>query len=425
MAPDFGISARDGDGVVRNWGAIQVRLTGVQIDGENNVVANHDSILGAEGQGFQLLSSGGTGNRFVNTGTITVNDIGGHAVLLQSLAGQSNKLVNRGGLSAPAIAVQGGEGDETVINRGVINGDVVLGAGNDRFDGRLGEVDGSVFGGAGDDLYIVDDPDSVLAELLDEGHETVRAHSGFQLGDNFEDLILLGDGSFAGTGNDLANAIRGNLADNLLDGGGGADVIQGGGGNDTILGGLGGDNLSGGKGDDRLRGGKSNDTLAGGEGEDRLFGGTGNDRLFGDDDDDVLIGGNGNDRLVGGEDDDVLVGGMGRDVLIGSQGADRFVFTGALESVPGPARDRIIDFAPAEGDRIDVSGFDADANTGADDGFTFIGTAAFSGSAGELRYFVNNGGHAFVRGDIDGDASDDFQILVLNTSALTAGDLLL
>jgi Ca2+-binding RTX toxin-like protein len=185
-------------------------------------------------------------------------------------------------------------------------------------------------------------------------------------------------------------------------------------------------------------------TLVGGAGDDMLFGGPGNDHLLGGPGDDSLFGGDGDDRLVGGPGDDVLVGGNGDDVLIGEhrqrcahrrhgQGQivrragrpDLFVYNSALESPVGAGRDIIMSFSRNQGDRIDVSGIDADVNTAPNDSFTFIGTAEFSGSAGELRYFVNNAGHAIVRGDITGNGGADFEIAVNNTALLTAGDFLL
>ena len=58
--------------------------------------------------------------------------------------------------------------------------------------------------------------------------------------------------------------------------------------------------------------------------------------------------------LTGSDDiDDVLRGGTGDDTLTGGTGADTFVF------VEGHGNDTITDFSATEGDRIDLSGFDA------------------------------------------------------------------
>ena len=84
--------------------------------------------------------------------------------------------------------------------------------------------------------------------------------------------------------------------------------------------------------------------------------------------------------------------------------------------------DVITDFNQAEGDVIDLSGIDAIAG-GTDDAFAFLGTGAFTGTAGELRYFVYNG-NTFVEGDVDGDGAADFMIALQSDAPidLTAAD---
>ncbi len=62
-----------------------------------------------------------------------------------------------------------------------------------------------------------------------------------------------------------------------------------------------------------------------------------------------------------------------------------------------------------------------DANTGVsgDQAFHFVGAAAFSGHAGELRF---EGG--VVSGDVNGDGHADFEIGV-NVATLSAADFVL
>jgi Ca2+-binding RTX toxin-like protein len=393
--------------------------------GNANSVANSGAIdsHGNASQAGILLSSG-TGNRILNSGTVTAHHADGRAVFLGTLAGQANKLINHGTLTAPVNAVLGLAGNETVINRGIVNGDVVLGAGNDIFDGRHGQLNSAVHGGVGDDTFIVNDPDIALVELDGEGTDLVKAASGFTLPDFIENLTLLGGGNHRGIGNDLANTIAGNLGDNVLGGRLGNDTISGGDGDDRAYGGGGNDSLLGDDGHDTLAGGLGADRLEGGDGDDRLNGGDGNDTLAGGNDDDTLNGGAGNDRLNGNSGDDVLIGRLGKDFLFGQSGADSFVFTRVLDSTVGATRDQIKDFSAADGDRIDLSAIDADVTTGADEAFTFIANAAYSGTAGELR-FTSGAVNSIVRGDIDGDGADDFQILVAGVTTLSAGDFVL
>ena len=56
-------------------------------------------------------------------------------------------------------------------------------------------------------------------------------------------------------------------------------------------------------------------------------------------------------------------------------------------------------------DRIDLAAIDADPALAGDQAFTWIGAAAFSGRAGELRVVPG-----LVQGDLDGDGLADFEI---------------
>jgi Ca2+-binding RTX toxin-like protein len=191
----------------------------------------------------------------------------------------------------------------------------------------------------------------------------------------------------------------------------------------TDDGGAGDNSLAGGEGDDQLAGGEGDDILQGGAGDDRLSGGEGDDTLYGGDDDDRLKGGDGDDRLDGGGGDDVLVGGRGNDVLTGGAGADRFVFDEPSHS-SAETVDLVFDFSAFDGDKIDVSGIDANSWTLTDDAFTFIGDRAFSGTAGELR-FEDGTYHGVLQGDLNGDGTPDFGFGLLGVDAVVAEDFIL
>jgi len=83
-------------------------------------------------------------------------------------------------------------------------------------------------GGLGNDRYDVDDPGDVVIELAGEGTDTVQASVSYTLAANVENLTLTGSASINGTGNDLANVLRGNAGNNLLAGGAGGDVYAAG-----------------------------------------------------------------------------------------------------------------------------------------------------------------------------------------------------
>ncbi|WDL84785.1 type I secretion C-terminal target domain-containing protein [Aeromonas bestiarum] len=111
-----------------------------------------------------------------------------------------------------------------------------------------------------------------------------------------------------------------------------------------------------------IRGG--NDKLHGGLGDDILFGQGGNDELYGDDGKDILYGGTGsdkldggagNDTLSGGLGNDILVGGLGNDILKGDAGADTFTWLQGDTATGSVAKDYVVDFSKAEGDKLDLS----------------------------------------------------------------------
>lgn len=171
-----------------------------------------------------------------------------------------------------------------------------------------------------------------------------------------------------------------------------------------------------------LRGGRDFEAIDTGGGNDRVVNTgtlTGNVRLG--DGDDVFIstgsafvivdGGAGDDRITGDDSDfQLFIGGLGRDVMTGNGGADVFAYRTILESLPDLAlADRITDFDKAEGDLIDLFAIDADITRIGDQAFSFIGSAAFSGTAGELR-IEQRARYTAVLADVDGDALADFAI---------------
>ena len=272
------------------------------------------------------------------------------------------------------------------------------------------------------------------------------------------------------TGNQLNNLLAGNAGDNALTGGGGSDTLTGGDGVDTLYAGDGNDTVDGGAGSDLIvggngagndvyRGGAGVDTIryssatagitvnletgtarslsgdAAGIGRDRLSGieaviaGRFNDVITGNSSANQLSGAEGRDRLIGqagadqlngGAGADTLTGGAGRDRLTGGDGADVFVFGKITETgKTSTTRDVITDFQSGIDD-IDLQAIDANTARTGNQAFTFIGSNAFSSTAGELRFA---GG--VISGDVNGDGRADFQIGLTGVSALAAGDFIL
>jgi Ca2+-binding RTX toxin-like protein len=151
---------------------------------------------------------------------------------------------------------------------------------------------------------------------------------------------------------------------------------------------------------------------------------SGNDNFAGFGTNDVLAGGDGADTITGLEGTDTITGGAGIDRLTGGSGADRFVYAATGDAVAGGSSEIITDFSQGS-DKIDLSGIDADTGTGGDQAFSFIGTAAFSNVAGQLRYATTPSGSRTIYGDVNGDGVTDFQLQLTGSITLAAGDFIL
>ena len=102
-------------------------------------------------------------------------------------------------------------------------------------------------------------------------------------------------------------------------------------------------------------------------------------------------------------------------------GGDTFRWAAASDSAPGAA-DTIVDFLSGS-DRIDLSAIDADSRTAGDDIFHWIGSAAFSGAAGEVRGEVI-GGSLHIFADANADMVADFEIVLANQTAIALSDFI-
>jgi serralysin len=126
---------------------------------------------------------------------------------------------------------------------------------------------------------------------------------------------------------------------------------------------------------------------------ENAIGGSARDYLVGNDVSNILSGNGGNDVINGLGGDDFLIGGAG---------ADEFRF------FDNPGNDSILDFTSGT-DRIHLGEMDANTGVAGDQAFAFIGDAAFTGAAGQLRSY-NDGSGNFIAGDVNGDGFADFTI---------------
>jgi Ca2+-binding RTX toxin-like protein len=140
----------------------------------------------------------------------------------------------------------------------------------------------------------------------------------------------------------------------------------------------------------------------------------GNDKIYGFAGDDTINGGDGNDQIFGYGDADTLTGGAG---------ADRFWFTTAIDSRVS-SFDTITDFTRAQNDKIDMSLLDANSGVAGDQAFNFVGIAAFTHTAGELRY-EQSGGDTYIYGDMNGDGTADLMVKLIGVHDLVSTDFTL
>ncbi|SIS59398.1 M10 family metallopeptidase [Phaeovulum vinaykumarii] len=365
-----------GDGTDMLWGGTWSDL----LDGG----ADADTLSGNDGNDTLL---GGTGNDILYGGAH--NDVLNGGDDDDTLYGHTGN-----------DTLYGGGGHDTLYG----------GAGNDRLNGSYGAD--TIEGGDGTDMLW----GGTWSDRLDGGADadTLSGNDGNDtlLGDTGNDIL------YGGAHNDLLN---GGDDDDTLYGNTGNDTLYGGGGHDTLYGGAGNDRLSGSYGADTIEGGDGTDMLWGGTWSDLLDGGADADTLSGNDGNDTLLGDTGDDVLYGGAHNDVLNGGAGVDQLVGGTGADTFVFGATSESTVGAA-DVIRDFVRGV-DRISLTGIDANTTVAGDQAFTMIGAAAFS-AAGQLRSYIS-GSNTIVLGDVDGDGTADFSVILTGSLSLAASDFLL
>lgn len=286
--------------------------------------AGNDALYGEEDNDS---INGGDGNDVLHGGVGNDTIVGGAGVNEASYLGASAVTVSLLLQGAVQNTGQGLDRLSQIQNlAGGDGADALIGDANaNRLNGNGGAD--TMTGAAGNDTYVINHIGDRATENANAGVDTVETTISLILGENIENLTLLGAGAINGTGNALSNNIRGNSGANVLRGEAGADTVNGGAGADT---------LSGGKGDDLYYLDNAGDAVseAGSGGTDTVIASVSwtmasnieNLRLVSNASTIRIDGiGNGlNNTITGTNQTNFLDGGKGADTLIGGIGADTY-----------------------------------------------------------------------------------------------------
>lgn len=323
--------------------------------------------------------------------------------------------------------------------------DVIIGnGGDDIIDGGFGAPN-ELYGGTGNDIFIVRNADDMVVEFEGEGVDGVQtALQAYTLAEHVENLTYTGSGAFAGTGNAGANSITGGAGNDILVGLAGDDTLIGGLGDDWLRGGAGLDLLIGGAGIDAADytaaaagvvasltlGGASDDGDGGTDsfsGIENLIGSAFGDQLTGNGANNRLWGGAGDDILRGLAGDDIISGGAGNDVLEGGSGTDLLDYSGASAGVRAQLN---TGFASNDGDggSDTISGFEN--LTGSDFDDLLVGDAGGNIIRGGLGadILIGGAGNDILYGgpgasnELYGGLGDDYFVLEANDTVVEFAD---
>jgi len=351
---------------------------------------------------FQVQDNGGTANGGVNldqspnTFTFNVTAVRDDLVLTGTPGNDtlSGDLIDAGSYDT----LLGLAGNDTL--NGLAGNDTLLGnEGNDILNGGTGAD--TMKGGDGNDIYYVDNTGDSVSEtnavLATGGTDTVYSYrSTYTLGANVENLRILATDAANGTGNGLANVMYAGAGNNVLNGGAGVDTVSYAYATAAVTASLA-------------------VTAA------QATGGSGSDKLLNFEN---LNGSSYNDTLTGNSGNNALFGSLGADSLTGGLGADTFKFNSAAETgITAALRDIIQDFSSAQGDKIQLSGIDANSAIAGDQAFSvFAQGAGFSGSfAAQASLYFDQTAHVLY-GNNDADATADFSIQLVGVNSLSLAD---
>ncbi len=309
-----------------------------------------------------------------------------------------------------------------------------------------------------------EDTDTTETSSIIGGQRTGTPVADVLTGNAGDDNIVAFAGDDIVIGNAGADAISAGEGGDFVSGGDGRDVIFAGVGDDQVFAGADNDIVYGDAGADRIFGDQGNDLITAGAGDDTVFGGAGDDLIVAEvgDDNDVYFGDEGgggtgidtldmsaatanvtinlgsggssngtafssqtgNDTIWGienvntGSGNDTITASNAVNVMNGGAGDDTFRFT----STTAANGDTIVTFEP--GDRIDLTGIDANIGVAGDQSFTLVnGAPTAAGELGVTFETRADGDFTVVQGNIDGNADADFTIEIAGHQNLTNANL--
>ena len=395
-------------------------ITSVDLQGNQSIMGGHgDDSLSVDSAGGDTAVSGGQGNDAIYgygdhiTYSFNRGD-GQDAISYNTATCEFNTLQLGGGIS-PSDIIVGRYGPDLVVFVAGTADTMLI---SNFFDGdflhayspvqQVNFADGTAWnfeaimgrlsadmlnpyhlnGTPGDDVFTVDHPMDSITEVANSGVDTVNSWITYSLGDNLENLNLMGASDLDAWGNSLNNVIRGNSGNNELHSGSGNDIMMGGAGDDVYYLDPGSDVTIIEQSDEGIDTAwvRGNYTMP-----DNLeiirtvsqtyymMGLTGNDL------DNVIDASRGANAHIDG--------GAGADIMIGSSGADYFYVDNSGDRVYGGVGDKIVSTASYVMTDIDgsellfvVNGFDLDG----------------TGNSLNNTIFGNNGANVLV-----GGAGDD------------------
>jgi uncharacterized protein len=328
---------------------------------------------------------------------------------------------------------------------------VILGSGDDRFNGGVGQE--TVNGGDGDDILAGNGGNDVInggigSDTASYAQNTAAVYVELGAGFTLETDTITGtitSGAILSsdmlqdienvTGSAFGDRFYGNAEDNIFQLGAGADIAYAEGGTDTLdYSAAAGAVYADISGSYVFESNSATGTVSGAStilstdyayAFENLTGSAFGDRLYGNDESNIISGGAGDDILYGGNAVDILDGGTGNDRLIGEFGAD--ILTG------GAGAD-VFYFVHAPGEVDTITDFGNGADTlnilrsafglGAADPVNLVIDGSATASSGTFVYTSQTGVLAFDADGSGAGAAVDFVNIGANIG-LSAADIVL